>query len=1147
MKPGQENQQDGGSKGREAEHIARRWTGALLGLCLFGVTVQTQAQTALPAQVVAYSYDGQGNLIKEVVQPEGAVDECLVTLYTYDVRGNRETATQRMCDGNEGRSFPSAGEQAFAPRTITTFYGDAYKRLPTRITNAAGHLEDRTYDYRFGTLTQQTETSNGTQLYIAAQYDGFGRQRLTIRKDRTREQIDYQVLATGSFAVRTTPQDINGAKNGAQRSAIFDGLGREVRTETEGMDGRLIYTQTEYDEAGRVASKTRPYYAGQSLQRSVIQYDPLDRILYEETLDGKVFTHEFYGLVEHLIDIKGQRTVMQRNHLGQLIQVTDALSSQLTYRYDKFGNLYNTIDAHGNVVSVAYTVRGARKSISDPDMGAWQYRYNALGELVWQQDARGNATTLIYDALGRLKERREADLISTWFYDRKEDGSLCGPSIGRLCEAKADNGYRRTLGYDNYGRTTNTALSVDGRTLSTQDSYDPTHGRLASQTYPSGLQVVYGYNGLGYLTQVGNSSGTTYWTALERDAEQHLRQQRFGNNTVTEQTYDGFGRIKQILVGPGGGVQNLAYQYEAGTGNLLVREDRNQALIESLGYDALNRLSLSTVNASAVTPAQTTRFGYDRIGNLVCKSDLGTCDAANPNLFYGATSADGRRLPHAVGVVGGTVHGFTNPGYQYDANGNFTAGAGRMASWKSFNMPHVLERPGTYRAEFLYGPEHQRVKQLAVGGGVTRTLYYLHPDQANGLLYELETFGSTTTHNHYINAGGENVALVKLEGGVWTTQYMHRDNLGSVTTITDAAGSVAERLAYDAWGKRRFAQGTADTNDTLHADPATRYLTDRGYTNHEMLDELGMIHMNGRIYDPVIARFTSPDPNVTNPKWMQTFNRYTYVDNNPFAYTDPTGYEATASPTAIEGASQSYTQTDKDGKSYDTYTGLLTATTTAQQASGYTWEQMANKAGLMPERSDPTAPLTTAETLAITTVQQAFNEYVDTWGNRGVSIAGSKADIADFARDLQVSPSSYSLFNKDRENQRKAQELSLIINPRAMALYLFKQLLGVIRGSPLPELPLLPDSYWINRKAPDYMTPGVRTVNDPTKPSSAGGSYHSTTHYDEYGRLIGQTHRTDHGRAQDHPDPHHHRRDPVTGEKLKSPDGSRAWPGLFGN
>ena len=66
-------------------------------------------------------------------------------------------------------------------------------------------------------------------------------------------------------------------------------------------------------------------------------------------------------------------------------------------------------------------------------------------------------------------------------------------------------------------------------------------------------------------------------------------------------------------------------------------------------------------------------------------------------------------------------------------------------------------------------------------------------------------------------------------------------------------------------------------------------ITDRGYTFHEHLEPFGLINMNGRVYDPVLARFLSPDPYVQAPDYTQNFNRYSYCLNNPFKYTDPSG------------------------------------------------------------------------------------------------------------------------------------------------------------------------------------------------------------------------------------------------------------------
>lgn len=63
----------------------------------------------------------------------------------------------------------------------------------------------------------------------------------------------------------------------------------------------------------------------------------------------------------------------------------------------------------------------------------------------------------------------------------------------------------------------------------------------------------------------------------------------------------------------------------------------------------------------------------------------------------------------------------------------------------------------------------------------------------------------------------------------------------------------------------------------------------RGYTGHEHLMEFSLINMNGRIYDPVLGRFLSPDPYVQLPGYANGFNRYAYCLNNPLVYTDPTG------------------------------------------------------------------------------------------------------------------------------------------------------------------------------------------------------------------------------------------------------------------
>jgi RHS repeat-associated protein len=71
--------------------------------------------------------------------------------------------------------------------------------------------------------------------------------------------------------------------------------------------------------------------------------------------------------------------------------------------------------------------------------------------------------------------------------------------------------------------------------------------------------------------------------------------------------------------------------------------------------------------------------------------------------------------------------------------------------------------------------------------------------------------------------------------------------------------------------------------------------TDRGYTGHEQLDDIGMVHMNGRLFDSRLGRFLQGDPLVQDPANLQNYNRYGYCFNNPMGCTDPSGFGFTDS------------------------------------------------------------------------------------------------------------------------------------------------------------------------------------------------------------------------------------------------------------
>ena len=137
--------------------------------------------------------------------------------------------------------------------------------------------------------------------------------------------------------------------------------------------------------------------------------------------------------------------------------------------------------------------------------------------------------------------------------------------------------------------------------------------------------------------------------------------------------------------------------------------------------------------------------------------------------------------------------------------------------------------------------------------------------------------------------------------------YALRDHLGRVDVLADAAGNEVQAMSFDPWGRRRAA---ATWRELAEADIAgfDSGITRRGFTGHEMVDAVGVIHMNGRIYDPALGRFLQADPFVQFPRDLQSHNRYSYVMNNPLSYTDPSGHFVfTLTALAYVAAQQSIT------------------------------------------------------------------------------------------------------------------------------------------------------------------------------------------------------------------------------------------------
>lgn len=206
--------------------------------------------------------------------------------------------------------------------------------------------------------------------------------------------------------------------------------------------------------------------------------------------------------------------------------------------------------------------------------------------------------------------------------------------------------------------------------------------------------------------------------------------------------------------------------------------------------------------------------------------------------------------------------------------------------YTAFNKLRRVKIDNTHNMEFKYGVDKSRIRMARVDVSDSRPIeeerrYYV------GRIYEEEHAGNDVTRFNYIFAGDKMVAISVMHGkDDVETAFLHHDHLGSVLAYTDSDGRLIQELSYDAWGRRRDPA----TWNFYDAEASAGAYDVHGFTGHEHIDILEMINMDGRIYDPIVGRFLSPDPIIQDMSFSQSLNRYSYCLNNPLSMLDPTGY-----------------------------------------------------------------------------------------------------------------------------------------------------------------------------------------------------------------------------------------------------------------
>jgi RHS repeat-associated protein len=354
------------------------------------------------------------------------------------------------------------------------------------------------------------------------------------------------------------------------------------------------------------------------------------------------------------------------------------------------------------------------------------------------------------------------------------------------------------------------------------------------------------------------------------DSAGHVTQETIGNGIVTNRSFDAVTQwlgTAQSGVGGGAGVKNLAFLYDE-MGNVTQRQDNNLGLTENIYYDNDYRFSYSKLNGT-----QNLSVTYDGTGNITSRSDVAS----------GASWTYDPNRKHEVTQAGSSAYV-----YSYDANGNAYSRQGSTISWSSYNYPTTVNAGSGSTAEtvaFSYGPDRQRWQQMYTGNSTQETTNYI------GGLLEVVAGGSVTDYRHYINVAGEQVAVYsRKNSGTNTFSYLLSDHQGSVASITNSSGAQVVGESFAAFGSRRNPttwSGAPSNSDLTTIAGITR----EGYTFQTALGLwMGMNHMNGRVEDSITGRMLSADPTIPDSNYSQSYNLYSYVNNNPLSFADPSGF-----------------------------------------------------------------------------------------------------------------------------------------------------------------------------------------------------------------------------------------------------------------
>jgi RHS repeat-associated protein len=846
-----------------------------------------------------FTYDGNDNRVS-TIDRNGHV-----TTSQYDVQ-NRLIATIDALGHVTTSAYDPAGNvislvDGNGHTTVYTY--DALSRL-IRQTDAVGNLTQSAYDG--GTLsgcpscgvtpgsrsaTAYTD-ANGKVTYL--KYDGLDRLIKVVRKvGGTADTImagdavtSYGYDPVGNRLSETEP-------NGNTTTFVYDAIDRRI-TETNAAGDETL---TGYDGVGNVVATTAP-----NGNVTATVYDALNRPSIVTDSVGAVANRTYDAAGNRLTetDGNGNTTSDAYDTLNRLVATTDPLGKVTTLQYDAVGNLLKTIDrnghartsiydainrrvsdvdALGHVTSYQYDAVGNRLTIADANSHSTQYQYDAVDRLTAETYADGKSRSFTYDGVGNIVTRTDQNgSATTYRYDDlyfllgRSYPSLVNDSFtydlsGRMLSATRGS-WPVTFAYDGANRLTST--SQNGRTMAY--AYDIT-GRTRTVTYPGGRSIVEQTDPRGRLDRIDDGASPSI-VRYSYDAGNRVTSRFYRNATTATYTYDANDRIASLDHTGAGPIARFTYNYDHEKNKTFEEKSHLPARSEAYQYDAADRLvdyKVGTLVGSTVpVPATQTAYNLDPIGNWSSTITDGVTQTRTHDAVNELTAIDATPL-------------------LYDANGNLRVDGRYNYVYDEENRLVRVTRnsDSAIVGQYLYDALGRRVVRVASPSAAFVTTLYFY--DGTRVVEEQDHVGTTQATYAYGNYVDE-VLTMDRDG---QANYYHQNALWSVEAVTDGAGNVTERYAYDAYG----APGL--TNGGLVAVPPNPWSTAHSaignpwmFTGRQFDEETGLYFYRARSYDPIKGRFLQRDP----IEYVTSMNLYEYARSAPTVFTDPSGMVCCSGP-----------------------------------------------------------------------------------------------------------------------------------------------------------------------------------------------------------------------------------------------------------